>query len=617
MSFYDALLFSKGQRGKQGYSAYEIAVQNGYEGTEEEWANSFLSPTGYYTKTETDNKLNKKAYYFDNVASMKNATNLKDGDYVITLGYYEANDGGAGEYEIVNDATLVDDGGSVHNLTNGLKAKLIIKNSVNVRQFGAKGDYQTDDTVAFQNALNISKDVFVPEGIFMIRSIYLSNKQNLHGNYPSSRLQCIAEDREDNEYMIYIRDTAERVNISGFHFGGNGRLSNIRVGCIRAIGSDSWHGQGYISNCYFTSFSGSAIYLDKKVNGYFMNDLSIISMRSGIVVNATDCNISSCTIGGIDEEGLYLGGDNFVSGVKCWLCGKFSDENNKYYALHMISNNTVIGYYGQQNIYDDIRIDGDGNKIEFTSNMDGDRKTLTDVSIISISENANYNQVKGVITQGKSGAYFDYILKFEGEKNQVGNNFEFVVYNYLQNYDIKLKNATVHHSNVIKVDNRDYSCKAENLINDETMLHINYANLSDVARITKNENDEFIYNYPISLADLEKNEGCFMVYKFGEYNFSNKSKVFISFDADSNVETYHKQFWLCFGVKPSTYSRVNPVSKFKDMKNKWHYDCVINIPDTGLHSIRIGLFLEKDPQVDFLYPSETNIKISNLEIRVI
>lgn len=100
MSFYDALLFSKGQRGKQGYSAYEIAVQNGYEGTEEEWANSFLSPTGYYTKTETDNKLKKKAYYFDNVASMKNATNLKDGDYVITLGYYEANDGGGASYLI-------------------------------------------------------------------------------------------------------------------------------------------------------------------------------------------------------------------------------------------------------------------------------------------------------------------------------------------------------------------------------------------------------------------------------------------------------------------------------------------------------------------------------------
>lgn len=42
-------------KGERGYSAYEIAVQQGYTGTEEEWKDSFINADTYYNKTETDN----------------------------------------------------------------------------------------------------------------------------------------------------------------------------------------------------------------------------------------------------------------------------------------------------------------------------------------------------------------------------------------------------------------------------------------------------------------------------------------------------------------------------------------------------------------------------------
>ena len=81
-----------------------------------------------------ENKLNKKSYYFDTVADMKAATYLKNGDMVITLGYYEANDGGNGEYKIIN-SNEENNNGSIHTIDNGLKAKLVIENNVyNVRQ---------------------------------------------------------------------------------------------------------------------------------------------------------------------------------------------------------------------------------------------------------------------------------------------------------------------------------------------------------------------------------------------------------------------------------------------------------------------------------------------------
>lgn len=43
-----------GFKGERGYSAYEIAVQNGYTGTEAQWADSFLNADNYYNKSEVN-----------------------------------------------------------------------------------------------------------------------------------------------------------------------------------------------------------------------------------------------------------------------------------------------------------------------------------------------------------------------------------------------------------------------------------------------------------------------------------------------------------------------------------------------------------------------------------
>lgn len=93
----------------------------------------------------------KKAYFFDTVADMKNA-NLKAGDYACTIGYYEANDGGAGDYQIVS-GNYTDDGGSYHKLNNNLYAKLIV-NNITVNHFGAKHNGQDDDSIYIQKMLD-------------------------------------------------------------------------------------------------------------------------------------------------------------------------------------------------------------------------------------------------------------------------------------------------------------------------------------------------------------------------------------------------------------------------------------------------------------------------------
>ena len=65
-----------GPEGPRGYSAYEIAVQEGYQGTEEEWVNSFINAENYYNKNETNTLLGGKQDTIDN--SHKLSSDLVD-----------------------------------------------------------------------------------------------------------------------------------------------------------------------------------------------------------------------------------------------------------------------------------------------------------------------------------------------------------------------------------------------------------------------------------------------------------------------------------------------------------------------------------------------------------
>ena len=100
---------------------------------------------------------------FNSVEEMKASNTLKAGALAKTLGFYTAGDGGGAEYTVVTNVLedLTPDDGSVIQLQNNLYAKLLMNDDVNVHQFGAKGDAETDDTDAIQKALNFCKGVTV------------------------------------------------------------------------------------------------------------------------------------------------------------------------------------------------------------------------------------------------------------------------------------------------------------------------------------------------------------------------------------------------------------------------------------------------------------------------
>lgn len=154
-------------------------------------------------------KIAKKPYYFNSISEMK-SYNLQTGDMAITKGYYEANDGGAGTYEVVT-GNLTEDGGSIHEITNGLYAKLVIENeTINIKQFGAKGDGTTDDTLKISNAFNFGGNIIIPFGIYAISNTIYINDDTFVEMSKDAKIYL----KDDSKCVMFMTTNAAHKNIS-------------------------------------------------------------------------------------------------------------------------------------------------------------------------------------------------------------------------------------------------------------------------------------------------------------------------------------------------------------------------------------------------------------------
>lgn len=314
-------------KGERGYSSYEIAVQNGYPGTEEQFVQDYGISDTYSIEIMNarsgfdtlGNVISKKTYHFNTIAEMKACNKLKNGDCVQTLGYYSANDGGSGTYQIVNDSTLVDDGGSVHDITNGLKAKLIIKDGINVKQFGAYGDGVHNDTNAIQNMLLINKSLYLPKGKYKLSSpIQLTSWLIIDGNNSelifSNDKIFTWENATDTIWNCEIRNLLITGNGSSTFMTGTelfrgGKIQNVRV---RNIGLLSGNNNiemlaTIIDNCVFntTSLFGRLKFHDGTIiSSYFNCSDTEYGNTSCLILSGSLSNITGCFFNGNTSEGV-------------------------------------------------------------------------------------------------------------------------------------------------------------------------------------------------------------------------------------------------------------------------------------------------------------------------
>lgn len=282
---------------------------------------------------------------YDTVADMKEATNLVNGSKCRTLGFYSVNDGGGAWYKIrtVTNDDVIDEKTIIELDDNTLIAELIKEDTMNVKQFGAKGDNETDDTSSINTALNYVKNVVIPSGTYMIKA----NNGNIISDYPNingsivlndnnylkieGKLQCIT-----NDYFYYqvVNIIGDNVTIEGGQIYGDklthtGDTTSEYGYCVDILSSKNITiknceiAYGYGDSIAISSFTSSDPSYNCK-NVVIENCNLHDSRRQGIsVIACDDCTINNCEIynisgiapqNGIDIESNYAD-DNPVKNV--------------------------------------------------------------------------------------------------------------------------------------------------------------------------------------------------------------------------------------------------------------------------------------------------------------
>lgn len=128
---------------------------------------------------------------YQTVSELKSASNLANGSYAETYGYYTAGDGGSAKYKIrtIQGGETADDRKLIAITGTTLVAELMDKDTVSVRQIGAYGDGTHDDTNVFKYAVENFKKTTVPFGEYLITdTIFIPDNTIIEGENNNSFL---------------------------------------------------------------------------------------------------------------------------------------------------------------------------------------------------------------------------------------------------------------------------------------------------------------------------------------------------------------------------------------------------------------------------------------------
>lgn len=255
------LLMLKGEKGEQGDLNHNDIVDNL---TSTDNTKVLSAKQGKVLK----NLVDKKPYYFNNVAEMKTDDTLNDGMVVQTLGYYSAGDGGGATYKIrtktqndtINDTSIIE-----LNDEN-IVAILNEKFNVTVEMFGAYGDGIHDDYQAIQNAIDYIDGGSVtlnPKTYLVGDTLVIHRGLKLYGNssYDSSNATLKLKDNTNKPILDTPNSSGTGTSthymiIENIFFDGNSTNQTEETTIIR------FHGAfigSIIRNISIRNFYGTAL----------------------------------------------------------------------------------------------------------------------------------------------------------------------------------------------------------------------------------------------------------------------------------------------------------------------------------------------------------------------
>ena len=280
---------------------------------------------------------------FNNVEEMKNNNYLSKGMKCKTLGYYQPNDDGEANYEIVDTKPT----GYYETLNNNLYAKLIINESINLECFGAYGNGINDDSQALQTAINNCKgkpiDIILRKKYAISQQINIDIPVILKGIY--NDVSTILLTSENACLNLY-----NEVNSNNITY--NMRWYNFKIDCnnIAKYGLKGKTSQSYFEKIFFINAVESSVQFDNgNINWfkdcYFYYNKNAIELLKENAIYFVNCNMWD------NDKIIYGKGNNNTNSTinsiyfnNCWIEGfnEILSHNGKISLLRAYFNQTSI-----------------------------------------------------------------------------------------------------------------------------------------------------------------------------------------------------------------------------------------------------------------------------------
>lgn len=236
------------------------------------------------------------AWTFDSVADMIQSTNLINGSYARTLGYYSVNDGGGSLYKITNTVSNTE---YQETLDSNLYATLIVEDNIlNVKSIGVKSDPAFDNTTKLNTALSYSNKyaIYFPTGLYMtsyLNRLTPNTDITIYGD--NARIKLLDNVITADSQRLFSFYCADNIDITIEMYGLNIDMNYTHNQSVIISSGDVWA----LQHCHAIFVNGSAdsnidvIFHDIIFNDLIADGINLGGSASDIINKAIINNIIS------------------------------------------------------------------------------------------------------------------------------------------------------------------------------------------------------------------------------------------------------------------------------------------------------------------------------------
>lgn len=367
---------------------------------------------------------------FNSVAEMKASNKVKTGYTLRTLGFYEPNDGGGADY-VVTDNIGEDeaDEASIITLQNDLYAKLLIKDFINVKQWGVYGDGVNDDTRAIQNCIdkNAKTIIYFPNGTYGISASLIVDKNNDKAvllDLQNAKILALGSFPTDT-YMINIGGKGD----TGSGYRNTKYLNGIKNGVVdgNGVADKGLLIQGtHLSTVTDISITG----INKK--GMQIDVANDNSSYDGyvdrvIIWGTEQENSVALEITGSDNKISHVRTGGFTTGIKITGGGNFLFRCHPLGWLANIAGTIGFNITGENTYLTECYSDGFNTALQFGANTINVKDFFALFNGVNDSESVLFNNTGSVYKSIIDNVYADFGSSITANKSVYKGTFSYWV----------------------------------------------------------------------------------------------------------------------------------------------------------------------------------------------